>query len=154
MTLTSKFQGQMVNSVCLKNAWPSLHETKTVWINWLIHLIYDLGHWPCLWPLPSIPKVKSWNCHIYEISDMIAKNKRGGIPWMAWYFVNNIWPMFCFHHMLQCRSSVTFLSLVTSVWPYLYRNGDGGQFGHKTFWCAAWGFTPYTNRSCMKFSKF
>ena len=34
------------------------------------------------------------------------KNKKGLIPWMVWYFVNNIWPTFCFHHMLQCRSSV------------------------------------------------
>ena len=29
VTLTSKFQGQMVNSLCPKNAWPDLHKTKS-----------------------------------------------------------------------------------------------------------------------------
>ena len=29
VTLTSKFEGQMINCLCLKNAWPDLHETKT-----------------------------------------------------------------------------------------------------------------------------
>ena len=151
-TLTSKFQGQMVNRQCLKNAWPNLHETKAMWINWLIHFIYDLDHWPCLWHWPWISKVKSWNCHIYEISDLIAK--KGRISWMVWYFVNNIWPTFWIHHMLQCHSGVTFLSLATSVWSYIYRNGDGVQLGHNTFWCAVLGFTPYTKRLCMKFAKF
>ena len=75
VTLTSKFQGQIINCLCLKNAWPNLHETKAVWINWLIYFIYDFGHWPCLWPWPWISKVKSWNWHIYETSDLIAKKK-------------------------------------------------------------------------------
>ena len=78
VTLTSNFQGQMVNSLCLKNAWHNLHETKTVWINWLIYFMYDLGHWPCLWPWPSISNVKSWNCHIYEMSDLVAKKVKEG----------------------------------------------------------------------------
>ena len=73
VTLTSKFQGQMINCLCLRNAGTNLHETKAMWMNWLIYFIYDHGHWPCLWPCPLISKVKSWNCHIYEISDLIAK---------------------------------------------------------------------------------
>ena len=28
VTLTSKFQAQMIDCLCLKNAWPDLHETK------------------------------------------------------------------------------------------------------------------------------
>ena len=80
--------------------------------------------------------------------------KKGRISWMVWYFVNNVWPTFWFHHMLQCHSGVTFLSLATSVWSYLYRNGDGVQLGHNTFWCVVLCFTPYTKRLCMKFAKF
>ena len=118
VTLTSKFQGQMINCLCFKKTWPDLHETKAVWMNWLIFFIYDLGHWPCLWPWPWISKVKSWNCHIYEVSELITKMKRGRVLWVVWYFVN-IWSTFCFHRMQQCRSGVTFLSLVTSVWSYL-----------------------------------
>ena len=29
VTLTSKFQGQMINCLCLKVAWPDLYETKS-----------------------------------------------------------------------------------------------------------------------------
>ena len=157
MTLTSKFLGQMINCLSLKNTGPDLHETKAVWINWLIYFIYDQGHSPCLWLWPCISKVKSWNGHIYVIFDLIAKNKKQGwILWMVWYFVNNIWPMFCFHRMLRCRSGVTFLSLAISLWSYLYRNGDGVYLGHTCNTClgAVLGFNPYTHRSGMKFAKF
>ena len=150
MTLTSKFSGQMINCLCLKNGWPDLHETKAVWINWLIYFIYDLGQWQCLWPWPWISNVKSWNCHSYVISDLIAKNKMGWILWMVWYFVNKFWPTFCLHRILLCSLGVTFLSLATSVWSYLYRNGV--YLGHNTCWDAVWGSTPYTHWSCMKFA--
>ena len=134
----------MINCLCVKNTWRDLHETKAVWKKYLIYyFIYALRH--------RTSKVKSWNCNIYEISDLITKNKRGCILWMVGNFVDNIWPTFCFHRLLQCRSGVMFLSLTTSVWSYLYRNGDGVYLGHNTCWGVVLGFTPYTHRSCMKF---
>ena len=138
VTLTSKFQSQMIHCLCLKYTGPDLHETKAMWINWLIYFIYDLGHWPCPWPWPWISKVKFWNCHIYKLSDLIVKNKDGCILWMVWYFVNNISSTLCFHRMLQCRSGLTFLSLATSVRSYLYRNGDCPYLGHNTCWVLFW----------------
>ena len=84
VTLTSKFQGQMINCLCLRNAGPDLHETKAMWINWLIYFMYDLGDWLCLWPWPLISKVKSWNCHICEISDLIAQKKKTG-EFFGWF---------------------------------------------------------------------
>ena len=91
VTLTLNFQGQMINCLCLKNAGLDLHKTKAMWINWLSYFICDLGHWPCLWPwissglwpLAWISKVKSWNCHIYEISFQIAKIKTG--EFFGWF---------------------------------------------------------------------
>ena len=129
---------------------------KAVWINWLIYFIYDLGHWPCLWPWPWMSKVKSWKWHICDISDLIAKewNKRRWIIWMVWYLVKNIWPTFYFHRMLQCRSGVTFLSLGTSSLAFPCGNGDAAYLGIKTSWGAVLGFTPCTHLSCMNFANF
>ena len=84
VTLTLKFQSQMIHCLCRKDACPDMHETKVVWINWLIYFIYDRGHWPCLWPRPWISKVRSWNCHIYEISDLIAKRMKEG-EFFGWF---------------------------------------------------------------------
>ena len=154
VTLTSKFQGQMINCLCLKNAGPDLHETNAVWINWLIYFIYDLGHWPYLWPWSWISNVKSWNAIATKYLTWSQKIKKGEL--FGWFdiFVNNIWLTFCFHLMLQCRSSVTFLSLATSVWSYFYSTGDGVYLVHTTCWGAVLGFTPYTHRSGMKFPIF
>ena len=45
VTLTSKFQGQMINCLCLKDAWSDLHETKSS-----VNKFVDLFHiWP--WPM-------------------------------------------------------------------------------------------------------
>ena len=82
------------------------------------------------------------------------KIKRGWNPWMLWYFVDQIWSTFCFRHMLQYRSGVTFLPLTTSVWSYHYRNGDGVYLGHNTCYGPVLGFTPYTLWSCMRFALF
>ena len=49
VTLTSKFQGQMINSLCLKNAWPDLHETKSS-ANKLVDL-FHIWHWPLTLPV-------------------------------------------------------------------------------------------------------
>ena len=116
VTLTSKVQGQMINCLCLQNALPYLHETKAVWTYWLINFISDLRRWPCLCTLTlnfqgQIVKLP----YLWNILPDRKKGKRGWIVWMVWYFVNNIWPTFCVHCMLQCRSGVTFLSLATSV---------------------------------------
>ena len=155
VTLTSKFQSQMINCLCLKDAWPDLHETKSSVNNFV-----DLFHiWP--WPM-TLSVTLTMNVqeqilkvpYLWNIGPDCKKkwNKRGRILWMVWYFVNNIWPYF--HRMLQCRSGVTFLSLGTSLWPYPCRNGDGVYLGHKTTWGAVFGFTPYTHRSCIKFANF
>ena len=110
VTLTSKFQGQMINCLCLKNAWSHLQGTKAMWINWLSCFIYDLGHWPCLWPWPWITKVKSLNCHIYEISDLIAKNEIKEFAFFRWFDLR-------FAFIICCSAvQVTSLSLGTSVW--------------------------------------
>ena len=94
-------------------------------VNKLVDLFHIWPIWPYLWHWPWISKVKSWNCHIYQIFDPIEKkDKKEWILWMVWYIVDNIWPTFCFHRMLQCRSGVSFLSLATSVWSYLYLRCD------------------------------
>ena len=144
----------MLNSLCLKNAWPYLHETKSS-VNKLVHL-FHIWHWPLTLPVTLTMNFQGqilkltylWNIR----PDRKKWNKRGWILWMFWYFVNNIWPRFYFHRMLQCRSDVTFLPLGTSLWAYPCRNGDGVYLGHKTCWGAVFGFTPYTDRSCLKFA--
>ena len=56
-----------------------------MWIDLLIYFIYDLDHWSCLWPWPWMSKVKSWKCHIYEISDLIAKKWKKGGEFFGWF---------------------------------------------------------------------
>ena len=139
VTLTSKFQAQMIDCLCLKNAWPDLHETKSS-VNKLFDLFHmtlatdlasDLDHefqgqilkLPCLWNIGPDRKKN--------------RNKKGWIFWMSWYFVDNIWSTFYFHRMLQCRSGMTFLSLWKSLWAaYRCYNCDGVYLGHKTCWGA------------------
>ena len=146
----------MINNLCLKNAWPDLHETKSS-VNKLVGL-FHIWHWQMTLPVTLTINFQGqilklpylWNVG----PDRKTWNKRGWIPWMVWNFVNNIWPTFCFHRMLQCRSDVTFLPLGTSLWVYPCHNGDGVYLGHKTYWGAVFGFTPYTHRSCIKFANF
>ena len=144
VTLTAKFQGQMINCLCLKDEWPDLHETKSS-----VNKFVDLFHiWP--WPLTlSVTLTMNVQGQILKVPylwnigpDCKKWNKRGRILWMVWFFVNDIWPTFYFHPMLQCRSGVTFLSLGTSLWAYPCRNGDGVYLGHKASWGAVFGFTP------------
>ena len=150
VTFTSKFQGQMINCLCLKNTRPDLHETKVVWfisyMTWTTDLTSDLGH--------EFPKSNLEIVISTKYLTLSPKNKDGWILWMVWYFVNNIWPTLCFHRMLQYRSGMTFLSLATSVWLYLYRNSDGVYLGHNACWGAVLGLTPYSHQSCMKFAKY
>ena len=135
VTMTSKFQGQMICCLCLKDAWPDLHETKSS-VNKFVDLLHIL---PC--PLTlcvtltmnvqgQILKVP----YLWNIGTGRKKwNKRGRIIMMVWYFVNNIWPTFYFHRMLQCRSGVAFMSLGTSLWAYPCRNGDELVACEKTY---------------------
>ena len=124
-----------------------------------VNKLVDLFHmWP--WPL-TLPLTLGMNFQgqILKLSYLQniwtdRKNKDGWILWMVWYIVNNVWPTLFFNRMLQCRSCVTFQSLATSVWLYLYRNGDCVYLGHNTCWVLVLGFTPYTHRSCMNFAKF
>ena len=158
VTLTSKFQDQMINCLCLKNAWTDLHETKSS-----VNKLVDLFH---IWPWPMIlPVALTMNFqgqifklpYLWDIGPDCKKmkwNKRVWILSMVWYFVDNIWPTFCFHRMLQCRTGVTFLSLGTSLWSYPCHNGDDMYLGHKTCWGSVFGFTPYTHHSFMKFANF
>ena len=86
-----------------------------------VNKLVDLFHiWP--WPL-TLPLTLAMNfqgqilklSYIPNIWPDRKKDKKEWILWMVWYFVDNIWPTFCFHRMLQCRSGVSFLSLATSV---------------------------------------
>ena len=137
MTLTSKSQGQMINCLCLKNAWPDLHEAKSS-VNELVDVFHT---WPWLLAL-LLTLTMNFQGQILKLPylwnighDRKKSNKRRWILWMIWYFVNNIRATFYFHRMLQCRSGVTFLSLLgTSLWAYPCRNGDGVCLGHKTCW--------------------
>ena len=89
--------------------------------------------WPRLWPWPWIFKVKSWNCHIYETSDLIAKNMRG---WIILMF--DILLIISYQHFasILCCSAieVTLLSLATSVWSCHHRNDDSVCFAYDTCW--------------------
>ena len=94
--------------------------------------------WP--WPLTlPVTLVMISQGHILKLPylqniwlDRKKKIKRGWIPWMLRYFVDHIWSTFCFRHMLQYRSGMTFLSFSTSIWSYHYRNGDDVYLGHNT----------------------
>ena len=115
VTYTAKFQGQMINCLRLKDAWPDLHETKSS-VNKFVDLF---PKWP--WPLTlSVTLTINVQGQILKVPylwnigpDGKKWNKRGRILWMVWFFVNDIWLTFYFHRMLQCRSGVTFLSLGT-----------------------------------------
>ena len=69
-------------------------------------------------------------------------------------FVNKIWYMFSFHHMLQCRPDVKFLSMEILVWSYHYCDGDFVYLRHNTCLGAVLDFTSNTHRSYMKFTQF
>ena len=127
----------MINCLCLKNAWPDLHETKSS-VNELVDL-FRIWLRPLTLPLTLTMNFQGqilklpylWNIGLDRKKK--ENNKRRWILWMVWYFVNNIWPTFYFHRMLQCRSGLTFLSLLgTSSWAYPCRNGDGVYLGHNT----------------------
>ena len=45
----------------------------TVWTEFS-SFIYNIDHWPCLWPWAWFSMVKSWNFHIFQIFDIIVKN--------------------------------------------------------------------------------
>ena len=60
--------------------------------------------------------------------------------WVHILIVINIWYPFSFHHMLQCRPDVTFLSMETLVWSYHYCDGDFVYLRHNTCLSAVFGF--------------
>ena len=74
--------------------------------------------------------------------------------WVDILFVDNIWSTFGFYYMLQCRPDVTFLSMVTLVRSYHYRDGDCVYLCHNTSLCVVLGFTSYTHQPHMKFAQF
>ena len=158
MTLTSKFQGQIINCLCLKNAWPDLHETKGS-VNRFVDLFHILP-----WPL-NLPVTLTMNfqgqilklTYLWNIGPYRKKwNKIGWILLMVWYCVNNMtYVLLSSYAAVPYRRDVSVvLSLVISLWAYPCRNGDGVYLGHKTCWGAVFVFTPYTHRSCMKFAIF
>ena len=73
--------------------------------------------------------------------------------WVNNLFVDNIWSTFSFHHMLQCRPDVTFLSMETLVWPYHYATAIVCVCVIIHAWVLFLGFTSYTHRSYMKFTQ-
>ena len=74
--------------------------------------------------------------------------------WVNILFVNDIWSTFSFHHILECRPDVMFLSMETLVWSNHYCDGDFVYLHHNTLLGAVLGFTSHTHRSYMKFTQF
>ena len=156
LTLTWKFQGQIIYCLCLKNAWHDLHETKSS-VNRLVDLFY-IWPWPLILPVTLTIHFQGQMLklpYLWNIGPDCKNNELKRDEFFGWFEIfDNIWPTFYFHRMLQCRSGVTFLSLGTSLWAYPCRNGDGVYLRHKACWGAVFGFTPYTHRPCMKFAFF
>ena len=143
VTLTSKFQGQMISWLSLKKCMVRFARNKSS-----LNKLLDLFHtWPrpltLRGPWPWISKVKSWNCHICEISELIANNndnmKEGEL--FGWFDILLTICDLHFAFIICCRSGVTFLWLAISVWPYHYCNGDGINLIHNTSWSVP--FTHY-----------
>ena len=74
--------------------------------------------------------------------------------WVNILFVNNIWSTFSFHHMLQCRPDVKFLSMEILVLSCHYCDSNFVYLRHNTCFGAVLDFTSYTHRSYMKFTHF
>ena len=91
----------------------------------------------------------SWNCCIFEISEIIVKINRAWIFWMLSYVVNNVWSTFCFYQ--PCCPGVTLLSLA-KVSSIHYYKGNGVYLGHDTYLGTVLGFhsiyTPIIYEIC------
>ena len=79
MTLTSNFQGQIQNLLCLSQKWSDCHETKSKHINWTLGLRCDHQVWPWPWPWPQIFKVKYRICYISAKNGPIATKPKANI---------------------------------------------------------------------------
>ena len=147
ITSTSKFQGQKINCLCLKNEWSNL----TMWISRLIWFIYDLDHWDCVRPRPWISTVRPWNCNIFEISDLIVNSLHGLIS--SWLIISYLGFAF-----------ITFCGAVQVerfyCWQHKYAHitittdGNGVIKGISTCMGDVYGFTPYAHRFGMILEKF
>ena len=123
--------------------------------------LVDLFHiWP--WP-PTLPVTLAMNFQGQILKLPYFRNiwpRRKNIKeceffwWIDVLLVDKIWSTFWFHHMLQCRPGVTFLSMVTLSWLYHYCDGDCVYLRHSTSLCAVLSFTSYTHRPHMKFAQF
>ena len=76
------------------------------------------------------------------------KITRVSILWMIWCFVNDIWSTFCFRHMLQSRSGVTFGNISMIISLSQRRNGILGHT-YMLGWCSG-----LHSIYCMEFAKF
>ena len=83
-----------------------------MWISWLICFIYDLDHWLYPWPWPWISKVKSWNCHIFGISDLIVKIQETG-EFFGWVDIFCWLCVFTSLYMLGCSFGFHFIYTAT-----------------------------------------
>ena len=119
VTVTSICQRQMINWLCLNNAWSELNDTKAVRIRWLIYFIYELAHWSRLWPRPLISKVKSRICRIFEISDLVVKTKSKRANFMNGHIFCEGYLILVFCSSVQvwrfCRWQQKYRSIIVSV---------------------------------------
>ena len=64
LTLTLNFQGQIQKILYLSNGRADWHGMKGMWIDRMLHPLYDFQLWPQPWPWPWIFKVKFWKSRI------------------------------------------------------------------------------------------
>ena len=106
-------------------------------------LTCDLGN--------EFPRIAIFSKYLTSSSN-IKKSEFFG--WVDILIVNNIWSTFTFHHMLQYRPDVKFLSKEILVWSYHYCDGDFVYLRHNTWLGAVLNFASNTHRSYITFTQF
>ena len=87
MTLTLDFQGQILKKSNLRNGMAHWHGTKGMWVDRMLHPLYDFEcplH-PWLWPW--IFKVKYWKCCISGMGGQIDMERKGFEATECWTHV-------------------------------------------------------------------
>ena len=69
LTLDLRFQGQIFKILYLRNRRADWHGTKGMWVDRMLHPLYDFQQSPHPWPWPWIFKVKFW------------KSRNSGVGW-------------------------------------------------------------------------
>ena len=83
----------------LRNGMPDWHETKGMWVNWMLYLHCDFQLWPHLWPWPWIFNVKFWNNCIPGMGEPIDMERKG-------------------YESIRCYTYFVTLSCDLELWPW------------------------------------